>query len=254
MSLLFVSVLSSWALTVRAAPFAHVAGSSDGTLSVIDAAADTVVGAVAVGRDPSVASTVTLQTATATPTMGPCGPVCLGLSQSCTAIVDGSPVSGACFIQTDHGCECGLEGPPPTSTTIPTATPTMGPCGPVCRDLSQSCTAIVDGRPVSGACFIQTDHGCECGPEGPPPTSTANPTATAPSPTPLPVLCAGDCDGTGSVTVDELILCVNIALGNLPLMACNACDTNGDGNVTVDDLLNAVNNALNGCPAPAARP
>jgi hypothetical protein len=42
---------------------------------------------------------------------------------------------------------------------------------------------------------------------------------------------------------------VNIALGNVPLSDCYAGDANGDGQVTVDEILSAVNNALNGCGA-----
>jgi len=63
-----------------------------------------------------------------------------------------------------------------------------------------------------------------------------------------PPSCAGDCNGGSDVTVDELVQCVNIALGNQPVSACPACDTSGDGTVTVDELVKAVNAALNGCP------
>jgi subtilisin-like proprotein convertase family protein len=62
--------------------------------------------------------------------------------------------------------------------------------------------------------------------------------------------CAGDCSGDGSVTVDELILGVNIALGAAAMTQCPSLDTDGDGAVTVDELIRAVNHALTGCPAP----
>jgi hypothetical protein len=58
--------------------------------------------------------------------------------------------------------------------------------------------------------------------------------------------CGGDCDGKGTVTVDEVLTLVNIALGNLNVSACLAGD-NTDGKITVDEILTAVNNALNGC-------
>jgi len=131
----------------------------------------------------------------------------------------------------------------------PTATPTVGPCGLVCR--FQTCTAIVFGMPVSGACYIQTDYGCECGPEGPPPTPTSTPPPTA---TPA---CAGDCNGDGSVTIDDILGMVNIALGNRPLSDCPAGDSDHDGWITVDEILAAVNSALNGCgvlPTPTPTP
>jgi hypothetical protein len=45
----------------------------------------------------------------------------------------------------------------------------------------------------------------------------------------------------------RFITCVNIALGNTPVTACEPGDANHDGRVTVDEILTAVNNALNGC-------
>lgn len=62
-----------------------------------------------------------------------------------------------------------------------------------------------------------------------------------------PTPCSGDCDGSGTVTVDELITMVNIALGNSPVSACAAGDANGDGQITITQIIAAVNNALNGC-------
>jgi CSLREA domain-containing protein len=62
--------------------------------------------------------------------------------------------------------------------------------------------------------------------------------------------CTGDCDGTGSVTVDEIITLVNIALGNAAVSDCDVGDANDDGQITVDEILTAVNVALNGCPIP----
>ncbi len=59
--------------------------------------------------------------------------------------------------------------------------------------------------------------------------------------------CAGDCDGNGQVTVDEIITLVTIALGDAPLDDCLNGDTNQDGSITVDEVLAAVSNALNGC-------
>jgi hypothetical protein len=64
---------------------------------------------------------------------------------------------------------------------------------------------------------------------------------------PALALCAGDCDGDGAVTIDELLRGVNIALGTVGVDECPSFDGNGDGTVTVDELLTAVNHALNGC-------
>jgi hypothetical protein len=79
------------------------------------------------------------------------------------------------------------------------------------------------------------------------PTPTSTPTETA-VPTPTAVSCAGDCNGKGQVTVDDILTLVNIALGNADLSACEVGDGNDDGQITVDEILQAVNNALNGCP------
>jgi hypothetical protein len=59
--------------------------------------------------------------------------------------------------------------------------------------------------------------------------------------------CPGDCSGDGAVTVNELVLGVNIAFGGAALDQCGSFDVNGDGAVTVNELIGAVNSALNGC-------
>jgi hypothetical protein len=67
----------------------------------------------------------------------------------------------------------------------------------------------------------------------------------------LAAACPGDCDASQSVSINELITVVSIALGNSPLSACTAGDTNDDGSVGIDELIAAVNAALHGCPPPA---
>jgi hypothetical protein len=59
--------------------------------------------------------------------------------------------------------------------------------------------------------------------------------------------CAGDCDSDGSVTVDELVTMVNIALEQLPPSRCSNGDANNDGRITVNELVGAVNSALSDC-------
>lgn len=63
-----------------------------------------------------------------------------------------------------------------------------------------------------------------------------------------PFGCFGDCDASGAVTVNDIIVGVNIALGNEVVSACSPFDTNDDEMVTVDELLAAVAKALDGCP------
>ena len=59
--------------------------------------------------------------------------------------------------------------------------------------------------------------------------------------------CFGDCDGGGSVTIDELVVAVRIALGEAEVAACTAVDSGGDGSVSIADLVAAMNSALAGC-------
>lgn len=68
--------------------------------------------------------------------------------------------------------------------------------------------------------------------------------------------CIGDCAGDGQVTINDLILGVNIALGAPDVSACAALDADGNQAVTIEELLGAVNAALNGCPGepPTATP
>ena len=78
----------------------------------------------------------------------------------------------------------------------------------------------------------------------PPPSATVTET---PSPTATTVPCIGDCDGDGSVTVDDLIKMTNIALGTASVDTCLAGDSSGDGTISVDEIIQAVNKALGGC-------
>ena len=59
--------------------------------------------------------------------------------------------------------------------------------------------------------------------------------------------CAGDCDGNGSVSINELITGVTIALGQATVSACPVFDADGDGTVSISELVAAVNGALDGC-------
>jgi hypothetical protein len=61
-------------------------------------------------------------------------------------------------------------------------------------------------------------------------------------------VCVGDCAGDGVVTIDDLLIGVNISLGQLPISDCPAFDRNGSGEVTVEELLLGILNAQHGCP------
>jgi hypothetical protein len=66
--------------------------------------------------------------------------------------------------------------------------------------------------------------------------------------------CTGDCDGSGDVTVNEIIILVNMALGTQTQLS--ACPHGIPANITdvsqvdVTVIITAVNAALNGCPPP----
>ena len=51
----------------------------------------------------------------------------------------------------------------------------------------------------------------------------------------------GDCDGDGHLTINELVIGVNISLGAASMGECSRFDQNGDGKVTVSELVMAVN-------------
>ena len=74
----------------------------------------------------------------------------------------------------------------------------------------------------------------------------AVPASPNPTPTPSTSTCVGDCNGDGTVTVDEILTMVNIALGNADATACPGSVPSGD-EVNISLVLQAVNNALNGC-------
>jgi hypothetical protein len=55
---------------------------------------------------------------------------------------------------------------------------------------------------------------------------------------------AADCNADGATTINEVIVAVNIALGNFAMETCSAADANADGLVGISDLITAVNAVL----------
>jgi len=88
----------------------------------------------------------------------------------------------------------------------------------------------------------------------PTPTVTRTPTVTATgnpaftyTPTLAIPLCCGACAAPNVVTSDDVQLCIDIALGELPYESC--CDCTGSGSVSItDDIAVVVNNFMHGCP------
>jgi len=80
------------------------------------------------------------------------------------------------------------------------------------------------------------------------PTPTRLTGTPTPTNTPPPPFCTGDCDGSGAVTVNEIIILVNIALGTAEASACpNGIPSGSSVDITL--IVKAVNNALTNCPA-----
>jgi len=62
------------------------------------------------------------------------------------------------------------------------------------------------------------------------------------------LVCAGDCNSDGVVTIDEVLGAARVAIGSADFSACGAADVNGDHLISVNEILTAVANALGGCP------
>jgi hypothetical protein len=147
---------------------------------------------------------------------------------------DGNPLTLRIVSQPAHGTT-GING------TLATYVPEPGFAG-----IDSFTFAAWDGSTDSNLGTVTVNVAGSAATATPTPTGTvsAAPTVTL---SPRPIDCVGDCSGTGSVTIDELITGVNIALGTLPVSACTAFDFSGNGAVTVDEIIRAVNNASNGC-------
>jgi hypothetical protein len=70
-------------------------------------------------------------------------------------------------------------------------------------------------------------------------------------------VCTGDCDSSGTVSVNELITAVRASLDGPTAVRCDAADADGDGAVSVDELVTAVAASFTDCgalPLPTATP
>jgi len=150
-----------------------------------------------------------------------------------------------------------------SSTATPTASPTMPPSDTVTPTVTPSqtethtptststMTETPTNRPTETPTATPSDTPTLTPSETPmaTPTGTVLPTHTA---TRTPTPCPGDCDGDGDVTIDEVLVMVNVALGSGDGGGCLAGDTDRDGFVTVDEILSAVGSVLTGCHSSVA--
>jgi hypothetical protein len=130
----------------------------------------------------------------------------------------------------------------PTDTAPPSATPTN------VATASETPTVAVTATPTE----VQQPTDTPTLTPSAVPTETPTSVPATPTATAAPTVCVGDCNGVGTVSIDDLLTMINIALGNAPRSNCAKGDANGDGRITVDEILTAVNNALNGCPVAAS--
>jgi hypothetical protein len=129
------------------------------------------------------------------------------------------------------------------TTLSPTVTPTPTDTPDVTDTPTASATPTPTDTPAPTEAVTETPAETPTVTETPPPTDTATLT---PSPSPTP-RCPGDCNGDGSVAIDEIVLAVAIASSGGSTAPCPAVDANADERITVDELTRAVNSALHGC-------
>ena len=223
------------------------------------------------------ASPTQTPTPTLTPTCAPTGtPYCSDQCVPCPTIRAGcyAAACGACIdnphcgaheacVQHDAGppfgcCSCATltPTPTPTDTASPTPSPTatLTPTLPPSPLPTSTPTLTPSPLPTSTPTLPPSPLPTSTPPLTPSSPPTFTPTVTPPStatPTSTPV-CVGDCGRDGSVTIEELVKMVNIALDNALVTGCSAGDANGDGEITIDEILKAVNHTLNGCEAQAS--
>ncbi len=150
-----------------------------------------------------------------------------------------------------------IAGPPhtPTSTAtelVPTNTPTSPPTPTTTFTSASTATPTPTTQtqlPTATSTSSLTPTSASATPTfTPTPTPSIIPTPTA---TEMAPLCTGDCDGNGSVAINELVVGVNIALDHVPATVCPRFDADGNGLVTIPELIAAVGNALTDCPGVA---
>jgi hypothetical protein len=150
-----------------------------------------------------------------------------------------------------------VSGPTPTRTRTPTVTPTptrtptssRTPTATVTPTQPPTATATETRTATSTATYTATPTPTRTHTETPTATPTATPTPSAtlpPTLTPTPA-CPGDCNGSGEVSIPEIVTLVNAALGNADPASCAAGDRNHDGQITVNEIVAAVTAALVGC-------
>ncbi|MDX2166890.1 MAG: choice-of-anchor D domain-containing protein [Deltaproteobacteria bacterium] len=198
-------------------------------------------------------ATATIETATPSPT-----PTATALPTdsatplpSATATATATETAAATVSFSPSPTETASSSPTPTSratlAATAAATASRTPLPTLSGRPSPSPTSTATAEPTLSATLAPTPIDSPTPSPTPTPQSSPVPTATAP-PT-VGVDCAGDCDASGAVTIDELVAMVGIALQGTSSTRCGAADRNDDGQLTIDELVRAVDRALRGCDA-----
>jgi len=186
-----------------------------------------------------------------------------GLALSPDGVLSGTPAfGGSGFFQikaTDSNGDSHtkvftiqVSGATPTRTRTPTVTPTATrtptpsrtPTVTVTPTATSTATATETSIATSTATYTATATPTDTETPTGTPTTTATPSATLPPTlTPTPA-CAGDCNGSGEVSIPEIVTLVNALLGTADPASCPAGDRNHDGRITVNEVVAA---ALVGC-------
>ncbi len=185
---------------------------------------------------------------------GACEPTNLG-----TACDDFNPCTTASSCQILLGRGFCLAGTPSATNPTPTAPPaTATPTQPVATATQPIATATATAPTstatsapstptVAAPTATRTSGESTPTPGQPTPTGSAG-AATATPTGAIGFVCVGDCNRNFEVRINELILGVNIALGNADLAQCTAFDPNGDTRVAINELIQGTRSALDGCP------
>ena len=130
-----------------------------------------------------------------------------------------------------------------TASVLPTSTRTPTPSEP--PSATPTSTTASSPTQTSMASLTQTPMASPTVSLRPTRTPSATVAATRTSASTFtPIVCVGDCGGDGTVTVNELIVGVNIALGSQGLETCPVFDCNGNGELTINCLIRAVEASL----------
>jgi hypothetical protein len=214
----------------------------------------TCMGGLCLGGEPAPAGTSCKLLDSPCVTEGTCEEILPGIPITIcqgSALVQCPPDSDPCTIefcnfntgQCDSGSGCfATASAPDFACADATCNPANGQCtftfkneGGECDDFDQ-CTA--SSRCQAGQCV-----------SGEPTEPTPTPTEMLPTPTPTSVEggCVGDCNMDGEVTIDDIIVMVNIAQGNASVDDCPNGDADGSGDITIEEIIQAVGNAQESC-------